>query len=94
LPPNPPPGQLPSITLDAILVELQGMRAEVDARLAAIEANTAGGGGVPAELTQIVQELSHLRAMFHYRQWEHGGPIDPAFPAMPDRTDPVGPFPP
>lgn len=46
-------------------------------------------GGVPAELAQIRDELTHLRYMFHIRQWETGAPLGLPFPAFPDRSDPV-----
>lgn len=45
-----------------------------------------GGGGLDQD---ILDELTHLRFMFHSRQWETGAPLVDPFPAFPDRGDPI-----
>ncbi len=73
------------------LVEIRDLLVQTNTKLDTL---IAGQGGAAPELAEIRGELAQLRAMFHYRQWETGQPLDPPYPALPSWDDPVGPFPP
>lgn len=73
----PKPG---SETLEEIAALLVQTNAKLDTIIAA--------GGSPLD-QDILNELTHLRFMFHSRQWETGAPLVNPFPAFPDRGDPV-----
>ena len=49
----------------------------------------AGQGGGGTELVDIRNELTHLRYMFHIRQWETGALLTLPFPDFPDSGDPI-----